>query len=237
MKYRFLLAIVIIIALLGINVYAVGYEYTISASDNFITASADDDLSEVSKKLNITTHDLNTYFTKNGLIYLAVSLDNQTQVRLSAFNDNFSSRVNDISYLDENGIAEFIDAISEDSDSPAQLIENNGRKFLCVKDTLRDSGGVYTVTQYITICNNKTFYFAGYNPGEDTSDEVSTIFKTFDLQEIALAQEPTIQKSKLNLQYVLINGGVVFFGLVAIATIVSIVISHAKKEDEENNET
>lgn len=224
MKYRFLIAIIAILATLSIVVYAVDYEYTISASENFLTAQSGDDLDEVAKKLNMTPHDLNTYFTQNGLIYLAVSPDNQTQVKISAFSDHFSSEVKDISYLDDVGLTAFVDAVSEDSDTPATLVENNGRKFLCVKDTLTDSGGVYTVTQYITICNNKTFYFAGYNPGENTSDEISTMFKSFNLQDTQTITEPS---------FFLVNAGVAIFGVIAILSVISIVTFYIKKHKEQ----
>ena len=233
MKYRYLIAIIAILAVFSIAVGAVGYEYTIKANDNFVTAELTDDinaLDAVAQKLNMDTTKLHDYFKQNGLIYLAVSADKQTQVKISAFSDNFSTKVADISYLDEAGLTAFASAISEEDDSPAQLVENNGRKYLCVKDTLSDSGGVYTVTQYITICNNKTFYFAGYNPGENTSSEIDTIFKSFHLQETNNSNNDT------NKYFIWINCGVVLFGAVAIISIIGIirVKIKAKKEKDEN---
>jgi hypothetical protein len=227
-------AVIAILALLSIAVGAVGYEYTINASDDFATAELTDDISaldEVAQRFNMDTTKLHDYFKQNGLIYLAVSADKQTQVKISAFSDNFSTTVADISYLDETGLTAFANAIREDDDSPAQLIENNGRKYLCVKDTLSDSGGVYTVTQYITICNNKTFYFSGYNPGEDTSSEIDAMFKSFRLQE-------TDVDNITDKYFIWINCGVVLFGAVAIVSIIGIirVKTKAKKEIAKNED-
>lgn len=235
MKYRFFYLLVIIMLLLGITVNAADYEYTIKPSDNFIAVYSGDDLTEISEKLNMSPTELNTYFGENGLLYLAVSNDTKTQIKISAFSDNFSSEVSDISLLDDMGLTEFINAVSDDSDSPAQLVENGGRKYLCIKNTLSDSGGVYTVTQYITICNNKTYYFAGYNPGEDTSDEVTAIFKSFSLNENA-SQDVKAQKTKINKQYFFINCGVVCFTIIAVLSLVGIIRHQFRKARKNENE-
>lgn len=236
MKYRILAIIVIAVMLLSVTVGALGYEYSILTNDNFISAQSDDDLTAISEKLNMSVQDLHSYFSKNGLIYIAVSLDCKSQVKLSAFTDNFSSEVQDISYLDDSVMAEFIEAVSDNSDSPAQVITNNGRKFLCVKDTLKDSGGVYTVTQYITICNNQTFYFAGYNDGDDTSQEILDIFHSFKLSETVA---PILNDSKNNtksliIPSILIYCGIVLFTIIAIAALYGIIKPYIKKSREEN---
>lgn len=237
MKFRYLIAIVSILALLSITVCAVQYEYTITAGDDFVSAKYGDNLDNVAERLNMKPQDINSYFTKNGLIYLAVSSDSKTQVKISAFCDNFSSEVSDIEYLDDIGLSKFVSAISEDLDTPAQVIENAGRKFLCIKDTLNDSGGVYTVTQYITIFDSKTFYFAGYNPGEDTSNEVTAMFNSFQLQKPVYETPKLIeQQEKINQQYLFINCGIVIFGAVAIVSIIGIIKAklNTNKESDEN---
>lgn len=234
MKYRYLLAVFAIITLLSISVYAIGYQYTISTSNDFTSAKYGDNLDEVATKLNMTPQDINSYFSKNGLLYLAVSSDNKTQVKVSAFNDNFSSEISDISYLDDVGLSKFMSALSEDSDTDAEVIENNGRKYICVKDTLNDSGGVYTVTQYITICNNQTFYFAGYNPGEDTSEVITEIFKSFNLQEDTTPSQESLKvRATINRQYIFINCGIVVFGVVSIIAIIGIIKTNLKSNKEQ----
>lgn len=216
--------IIILVALFSINVSATTYEYSISPNDNFTTAQRGDDLTEISKKLNMSTDDLSAYFNKNGLIYLAISEDAKTQIRLSTFTDNFSSAVSDISYLDQTALNEFMGAVSEDGKSNCELVTNNKRRYIVVKDTLQDSGGTYTVTQYITICNNKTFYFAGYNEGEDTSAEIKSAFEGFHLNE-----KPA-QSNNYTMQFIFIIIGILIFGAISAIMILSIIKSKKKKE-------
>ena len=227
MKYRILAAIVILVALFSINVSAATYEYSISPSDNFITAQHGDNLTEISQKLNMSTDDLSTYFNKNGLVYLAVSDDAKTQIRLSAFTDNFSSAVSDISYLDQTALNEFMSAVSEDGESSCELVTSNGRKYIVVKDTLQDSGGAYTVTQYITICDSKTFYLSCYNEGEDTSDEIHSVFNGFYLKSIET------EEGTNTTPLVFIAIGVIIFTCLAIVMIIGIIKKLTAKENKE----
>ena len=208
--------------LLSITVNATGYEYTISPGEKFTSVQYGDDLSEISEKLNMSGDELNSYFHQSGLIYLAVSDDNKTQIKLSAFTDNFSSAAGDISNLDEHALAEFASAVSEDNENMAHIVSNNDRNFVCVKNTRKDSGGIYTVTQYITICNNKTFYFAGYNEGEDTSDDITSAFESFSLQEKPL------DVPDYTIPTVFIIIGIAVFSALAVIMAIGIVKSYHK---------
>lgn len=211
-----------LLAAFSITASAASYEYTISPGENFTSAQYGDDLTDIAKKLNMTADDLNSYFNQNGLIYLAVSRDTKTQIRLSAFTDNFSSAVGDISQLDNQALTEFVNAVSEDRDNAADVITNAGRKYICTKSTLKDSGGTYTVTQYITICSNKTFYFAGYNEGDDTSAEIKSAFEGFRLNQ------KQIQAEDYTTQFVFIIIGVLIFSTISVIMILGIIKSKNK---------
>ena len=219
MKYRVLALVLIVIAVMCISVSASTYEYSISPGDDFTSVQSGDDFTQISQKLNMSVDQLNTYFSKNGLIYLAVSNDAKSQIRISAFTDNFSSAVNDIAYLDDVTLNEFISAISEGNESNCEIIVNKNRKFILVKDTLKDSGGVYTVTQYITICNNHTFYFAGYNQGENTSPEIKKAFESFTVNELQ------VESPNYTVPTILIIAGIVASTAVAVFMIIGIVKS------------
>ncbi|MBQ8267202.1 MAG: hypothetical protein IJZ21_02330, partial [Clostridia bacterium] len=69
----------------------------------------------------------------------------------------------------------------------------------------------------ITICSNKTFYLAGYNEGEDTSNEIKSAFESFYLTE------NQISSKDYTLPFVYITAGVVFFTAVSIIMILGII--------------
>ena len=239
MKYRILAVIVIILMLFSITVNASNYEYTITTGDSFKSARSGDDLTDISEKLNMTPQDLNSYFTKNGLVYIAVSDDGKSQIKISAFTDNFSSEVSDIAYLNDSVMSEFIAAVSNDAATPAQVVVNDGRKFLCLKNTLQDSGGIYTVTQYITICNNKTFYFAAYNDGNDTSQEMIDIFNTFKLKEnvtTTTTDTPKVNNKTFSAYATIINCGIIAFAIIAIVCLLGIIKSYSKAQENNQND-
>lgn len=230
MKTRIFNILVILITVLLLSAASTNNEFTISLGKEFISAKPGDNLESVSQKLSMTTGELNSYFTQNGLLYLAVTDDAKTQIKISTYSDNFSSEVSDIANLNDEMLNSFVNTIGEKSSSPATIVLNGERKFVCVKDIHKDSGGVYTVTQYITICNNKTYYFVGYNDGEDTSAQIKSAFESF---EVINRQEPTTDYTP---QMILIIAGIVVFSIVAIIMIVGIVKHAHKSSGEETYE-
>lgn len=226
MKYRILTVIIVLLTILNMNVSALGYEYSITPSDNFTFAKQGDDLTKIAKKLNMTTDDLNKYFSDNKLIYLAVSDDVKSQIKISVTEDEFSKKVNDISLLDDNALNNFAKSLSSDS----SIVTNNDRKFVLVNDTHKDSGGIYTVTQYITICDGKTFYFIGYNDGKDISKEISSVFKTFTLNQ---QQSGSADNNVFSIVIII---GIVVFGLVAIIMVIGIIRLKIKDYKESKDE-
>ena len=235
MKYRILAVFIIILSILYINVSASSYEFTLSLGAGFTTAQSGDNLDDIAQKLNMTTDELNSFFNKNGLLYLAVSEDAKTQIRLSAFTDNFSSAAIDIANLQEDQLTEFKSTVNGDRDNSFFVEGKNGRKFIAVKNTLQDSGGVYTVTQYVTVCAGKTFYLACYNEGTDTSSEVQSIFEGFELKSTNSTQNS-------NTLFILIPIGIAVFTAIAIIMIIGIIKAKrieakeaADYENQENN--
>ena len=226
MKYRILTVIIVLLTILNMNVSALGYEYSITPSDNFTFAKQGDDLTKIAKKLNMTTDDLNKYFSDNKLIYLAVSDDVKSQIKISVTEDEFSKKVNDISLLYDNALNNFAKSLSSDS----SIVTNNDRKFVLVNDTHKDSGGIYTVTQYITICDGKTFYFIGYNDGKDISKEMTSVFKTFTLNQ---QQSGSADNNVFSIVIII---GIVVFGLVAIIMVIGIIRLKIKDYKESKDE-
>lgn len=224
MKYRFLTVIIILIGLFSLTVSAAGLEFNISTDDSFIGVNREDDLTQISNELDMTADELNTYFNRNGIEYFAISKDTKSQIKISTFSNDFSKQVVDISLLDDAALDEFAKTFDVNSDS---IIENNDRKFICVKSSEKSGESTYTVTQYITIFNNQMVYFTGYNPGENTTGEITAAFDTFELNT---------PSNNINLYLILIVSGIVIFSIVAVVMVIGIVKLRNSKEVEDIEE-
>lgn len=224
MKYRFLTVVIILISAFSLTVSAANLEYSISTDDSFIAVNRGDDLTQISSELDMTADELNTYFNQNGIEYFAISKDTKSQIKISTFSNDFSKQVVDISLLDDAALDEFAKTFDVNSDS---IIENNDRKFICVKNIEKSGENTYTVTQYITIFNNQMVYFTGYNPGENTTSEITAVFDTFELNT---------PSDNINLYLALIISGIVVFSVVGVVMIIGIIKLRNSKEVEEIEE-
>lgn len=229
MKTRIFNIFIILITVLLLSAATVSQDFSIALGDEFVSVQSGDNLDTVSQKLSLTTAQLKSYFD-DGLLYLAVTDDGKTQIKISAYTNNFSSEVVDISNLDDQMLYKFADTIDDKSASPATIVSNRDRKYVCIKDVHKDSGGIYTVTQYVTICNKKTYHFVAYNDGEDTSDLINSAFESF---EIANQQKPS---SKYTPKLIIIMIGIVLFSIIAIVMVVGI-IKQARSHTEEGEPT
>ncbi len=227
MKRKFLVVLLALISLLSFNISAQETNYSITVPEGFSATDKSDNMEAVANQLGLDLKALNEYFDQNGLIYLAVSADAKTQIRLSALSDNFSSAVSDISFLDEQGLADFTAAIG--GENKTEIIEKGNRKFVKTVNTLRDSGGIYTVSQYVTIADNATYYLSCYNDGTTTSAQVDEIFKSFNI----FSQKPTAyadDKPSFTKTIILASIGGVIFLAVAVFMAIGILKPYLKEK-------
>lgn len=191
------------------------FNFSVSLNSNFTAAKHNEDLEPLAKKMGVTTKQLNSYFKENSLVYLAISNDAKTQIKVSVTN-NVSKDVTDISQLSDKAINEFAKTVSK---GDYEIIKNGDRKFVCTKNVLEDKNGTYTATQYTTIFDKSIVSFIGYNDGDDTSKEITNAFKSFTLSS-EVSKQP--KEKNITLLIMLAIIGIVFF--TAVATVMSIGI-------------
>ena len=216
MKTRIFNILVILITILLLSAATVSKDFSISLGEEFVSVQSGDNLDAISQKLSMTTAQLKSYFD-DGLLYLAVTDDSKTQIKISSYTNNFSSEVVDISNLDDQMLYEFAETIDDKSASPATIVLNRDRKYVRIKDVHKDSGGIYTVTQYVTICNKKTYHFVAYNDGEETSDLVNSAFESFEITNL---QKPSAEYTP---KLIIIMVGIVIFSIIAIVMVIGII--------------
>ena len=217
------------ISLLSLTVSAAELEYSISPDDSFTAVKSGEDLSTIAGELNIPTEELDTYFKQNEIDYFAISKDTKSQIKISLHSNDFSKQVSDISLLDDAALDEFAKTFNVDSNN---IINSNDRKFICIIDNQEYSDGIYTITQFITICDNKIVYFTGYNNGKETSKEITAAFSSFKLNDHITADNTT----NYTLWIILSIIGIVIFVVAAVVIIISIIRLKNSKEEDENEQ-
>lgn len=171
-------AAVIIISV--IPVFAAENGIKISAGKEFTVLSAGENEDKLAEILGITEDELLDYCAENGIEYLAVNDDNTKQIKLSVKQTEFSSAVINFSNLSEENIVAVVPEIIGISNVKSEITEKNGQKFAKVSLSSSDSGGDYTVNQYITTANKKLYILSVYTAADKSSDYADDVFESFD---------------------------------------------------------
>ena len=207
-----ILALLLLCFLLG---FKGGNGFTIEIGNSFAVATKSSEVDTVAERLNLDISQVKSYFRDNELKLIAVSEDTKTQIRISSFADNFSSSVYDAENLSEEQLGEMV-TLYGSSYEMAEIVESDGRSFARITEVLKDSGGVYTSTQYITVAGGKTYVITCYNQGDTTSDEVEKIFSTFTTRNMTEKLERFEHRKKWIAPAIIIMCGVVGISIVGI---------------------
>lgn len=192
-----------------------GEDYSITLPDEYITAYSDDDKSEVADAVGISADEANDYFQKHNLNFLSVSKDNTSQIKLSVLEDDFSKKIISFNNLDNEKILILANSLFtgsyEQVSKGVKIVENNGIKFLKYQENLSDNGGEYTVTQYVTVYNSKTYRLSVFVSGEEQSDLSDTVFNSFSLKQNSDTLSPLVK--------IFIIVGIVIFAVIIVLSI------------------
>ena len=208
MKKTMLILSVLTVSILLFSGFKGGDGFTIEVSNSYAVATNADEVDTVAERLNLSEDEVASYFTQNALCFIAVSDDGKTQVRISRFADNFSSDVYDAENLTDEQTSRMISLYSTSYDT-ATVIESGGRRFAKTVETLEDSGGVYTATQYITVSGGNIYAITCYNPGDTESDEIESIFSTFKVNDMTASINSYQTRGKWMIPLIVITCGAV----------------------------
>ena len=172
--------------LLSINVSAdtKTKEFKIDTPKGFTEVYRLENLSKAAKILGMSDGELSEFLKKNEITYFAVSNDKSTQIRLSGVEDNFGKTVGEMNNLNNKQLKDLIKTLKKESTAKFSIDTSNGRNYIKSSSLLKDSGGEYTVTQYITVVNGKTYYLTCYNSGTKTSGEIKSVFSNLIIYDV-----------------------------------------------------
>ena len=166
-----------------LSVFAADTKVEINAGKEFTVLSSGKNEKELAEILGITEDELIGYCRDNGIEYLAVNRDNTKQIKLSVKQTEFSSAVINFSNLSDENIAAVIPEIIGVSNVKCETADKNGQKFAKVRLSSSDSGGEYTVSQYITVANKRLFILSVCTAADKNTDYADEIFEGFDSED------------------------------------------------------
>lgn len=178
--FKRLICIAAAIAVSALSVFADGTGIKINAGKEFTVLSSGENEKELASILGITENELIGYCRENSIEYLAINRDNTKQIRLSVNQTEFSSAVINFSNLSDENIAAVVPDIVGVSNVKCETADKNGQKFAKVRLSSSDSGGDYTVSQYITAANKKLFILSVCTAADKDADYADEIFEGFD---------------------------------------------------------
>lgn len=190
-------------------------DFSITLPDEYITAFHDDNKSDIADAVGISADEVDDYFQKHNLKFLSVNKDNTSQIKLSVLEDDFSKKIISFNNLNNENILKLANSLFtgsyEQVSNGVKIVENNGIKFLKYKENLSDNGGEYTVTQYVTVYNSKTYRLSVFVTGEEQSDLSDTVFNSFSLKQNSDALSPLVK--------IFIIVGIVIFAVIIVLSI------------------
>ncbi len=176
---KFLCFILCAILLCGTTVLAAEKEVSVDVDKSYTSAYKGESLDDVAKAVGMTADELESYFDKNGVLFLAANKDNSIQVRISSYENEFSELVGDLSALSEAEIKQVADELKTSDQAEYRLYNTKKYKFILFSELLTDSGGQYISEQYITAKDGKIYQISIYMLGHTSFYPSNEILESF----------------------------------------------------------
>ena len=132
---------------------------------------------KIAEILEETADSLDNYCYSNGIIYLALNEQNTKQIRLYENSTAFSESVGELTSLSDDKITALAPEIAGDG-FHTETVAQNGIKFIKATALSEDSGGKFTLIQYITVTSKKEYTLSFYTASGENTDYAEKVFST-----------------------------------------------------------
>ncbi len=179
MKLKILTVTLLVVSLIfTLSVSAVS-DVKLSVDDEFFTLS--DDIDKLCEITGQTEKEIREYCSAEGIVFLALNEKNTKQIKVTSKKTAFSEKVGNISFMNESEIKEIASLLIKDfSNAKFAIEEKNSQKFIYTESLLKDSGGEYTQTNYITVADECIYTLSFSTSSEESTDYIKPIFASFD---------------------------------------------------------
>ena len=187
---------------------------------------------KIAEILEETVDTLNNYCHNNGIIYLAVNEKNTKQIRLTENSTAFSQSVGELSNLSNDKITALAPEIAG-TGFHTETVENGGRKFIKATALSQDSGGKFTLIQYITVTAKKEYVLSFYTAAGDGTDYTEQVFSALSFGENTV---PKSEKKPYGYVFLALTVIFVLFGAYIVYTLIRDIKADRREMPEEEKE-
>ncbi len=216
--------------LLSVTVSALSGNAEISVGKEFYTNG--DNAEKAAEIVGLDKDRLESYLEDNGIVYFAVNSDNTKQIRISVGESEFSGSVINLSNLSDDKITALMPDITGSREIRGDIVEKDGQKLVKTQISTSDSGGKYTVIQYITVAAKKNYVLSFYTSENEDTDYTETLFKTYKSDDFY-----SEKSDKSGYGYIIL-GAVILLCLVSAYIIFTLIrdIKNEGNKSENNDE-
>ena len=218
---RIFILILAVLLIFNINVLALS-NITLKPDGDFYVYGENN--SEIAKLLKIQEAELPIYCKENNIIFLGVNKDNSKQIRVDCYSTEFSNSIVNISALPDDKITQLSADIIGLKDVKSEVVVKSGQKFIKTELMSEDSGGKYSLTQYITVANKKNYVLNFYTDINQSDEYIEKSFESYWCEDF-FEQE---NKSQSGLRHIVLIAAILF-AVAAVGVTIS-VIHEIKKE-------
>lgn len=186
-----------------------------------------EDTSAVAEVLGMTEKELQSYCAENQILYLAVNEENSKQIRVTCNSTDFSNSVVNITGLSDDSINELIPSIAGIENVRGETVTVGAQKLVKIQLRSEDSGGEYTLTEYITIADKKCYILSFYTNADTDTDYIEKTFETYGCTAFLNDSD-----GSGFIGYIILAAAIIF--AIATAVIVFTIVRDIRKEKSED---
>lgn len=226
---RFVCALFVFLMIFSANtgVFAAKPECSLSLPKEFTVKAQSDELEPLADIFGIKPASLQKYYKDNNVLYLAANEENTCQVTLTAVKNEFSEGAVSFSRLSDTELEAVASDLAGESFENCGIVKSkDGNRFIKLKRTMSDSGGEYTVTEFITVCSYKLFTMSvSVSNGSGLEKMPNTALEGLEIADYARPQS----SSKGFIFTALAAIGIAIFATVAVYFTVTVIRDIRKK--------
>lgn len=176
MKIKFILLTVLLMIIMALPVSAAGKGYVIEFPEDYVVSYGDTKSDPVAEIIGMDSEKYANFFKSNGLLFIAVKKDNSVQIRFSKYSNEFSQKLGNMGNLSDKEFKEIAEKLAGEKSYTKEI--SGEQTFIAVTEKLKDSGGEYVSTQYITVKNGNVYQLSCYNSGTKIDSDIGDVFNS-----------------------------------------------------------